>query len=548
MDQFAIDYWFTREIEVSKTITAAEAVALIPDGATIGATGSGLAGWPEEVARALAKRFLETGQPTGLTLMHSSAIGDWKERGTTVLGMEGLVTRLIASHIGGSANMSRLVTEGKIEAYSFSQGVILDLVRAQAKGQKGLLTKVGLGTFMDPRLEGGAMNANTRESIVKVVEFEGEEYLWLRAVPIDVALIRGTTADEKGNLSMEKESIMTEAVMLAQAAKTNGGIVIVQAEYLAREGSIPPKDVIVPGVLVDHVVIATTTDCQWQTEGVYFNPGFNGDVTVPLSSIPDIPLDERKIIARRAAMELRQDILVNLGVGVPSSIANVIAEEHCSEMITLSTEHGAIGGLPASLPHFGHSYNPEAILRNDDMMAIYDGGGVDLTVLGMAQADRMGNVNVSKFNGRAMGCGGLINITRAAKKVVFAGTFTAGGFKMKLVDGKLAILQEGKNRKFVEQVEQVTFSGAQAGLIGQPVLYITERAVFVLENGELTLTEIAPGVDLERDILSQMSFQPRISSGIKTMEAGIFRAQWGGLRQCITARPETRLAECLVGC
>jgi len=436
--------------------------------------------------------------------------------------------------------MARLVAEGKIEGYSLGQGVILDLVRAQAKGQKGVLTKVGLGTFMDPRLEGGAMNSATKESIVKVVEFEGEEYLWFKAIPIDVAIIRGTTADEKGNLSMEKESIISEAVMLAQAAKNNGGIVIVQAEYLARENSIHPKEVIVPGVLVDHVVIASSQDTQWQTEGCYFNPGFTGAVTVPIGSIPEIPFDERIIIARRAAMELRPNNLVNLGVGIPSNIATIAAEEGCANLITLTTEHGAIGGVPVPLPDFGHSYNPEAILRNYDLMAIYDGGGIDITVLGLAQADHCGNVNVSKFNGRVIGCGGFVNITRAAKKVVFAGTFTAGGLKTAVENGKLVIVKEGKNQKFVDQVEQVTFSGTYAAKAKQPILYITERAVFSLEDGAIELTEVAPGVDIECDILAHMSFKPKISPSLKKMDAGIFRPVWGGLRQCIADGVKSR--------
>jgi propionate CoA-transferase len=515
-------------------VTAAEAAALIPNGATIAATGSGLACWPEELAQGIAARFRESGQPNGLTVLHSSAIGDWAERGTTTIALEGLVKRLIASHIGGSANMSRLVNENKIAAYGVSQGVILDLIRAQAKGQKGVLTKVGLGTFMDPRLEGCALNSCTRESIVKVVEFEGEEYLWFTTVPIDVALIRGTIVDENGNLAMDKESIITEAITLAQAARNSGGMVMVQAEYLAKAGTIHPKRVIVPGVLVDRVVIATNQRNQWQSEGVYFNPGFTGDIRVPLSTIPEIPLDERKIIARRAAMELLPHSIVNIGVGLPTTVASIAAEEGCTDLITFTTEHGAVGGVPALPPNFGHSYNPDAILRNDDMMTFYDGGGIATTFLGLAQTDQSGNVNVSKFNGRTMGPGGFVNITRGARKVVFAGTFTAGGLKIAIHAGKLAIVQEGRSRKFLQQVEQVTFSGKYAARAKQPVFYITERAVFALENGEMTVVEIAPGMDLERDVLGHMDFTPRVSRRLKQMDAAIFAPEWGGLRQSIT--------------
>jgi propionate CoA-transferase len=521
---------------MSKVLTAAQAAALIPAGATVGATGSGLACWAQEVAEALAQRFQQTGQPKGLTVFHSSAIGDWKQRGTTVIGLEGLVKRLIGSHIGGSVNMSRLVAEAKIEAYCVPQGILLDLVRAAAKREKGVLTKVGLGTFLDPRLEGGKMNSATTEDIVKVVEFEGDEYLWFKTVPIDVALIRGTTADENGNLSMEKESIITEALPLAQAAKNNGGMVIVQAEYLARPGTIHPKHVIVPGIFVDHVVIATKPESQWQTEGMYFNPGFSGDVKVPLRSVPEVPLDERKIIARRAAMELRKNIVVNLGVGVASDVAAIAAEENCADWMTMTTEHGAIGGIPASPPHFGHAYNPEAIIRNDDLMNFYDGGGIDVTFLGMAETDKDGNVNVSKFNGRVIGPGGFINITRTAKKVVFTGSFTAGGLKVAVQDGKLIIQQEGRNKKFVDRVEQVTFSGKNAAISSQPVLYVTERAVFTLANQQLTLMEIAPGVDLQRDILAHMNFKPAISPALREMSREIFQPNWGGLRQVLETR------------
>ncbi len=521
---------------MTKIITADQAAALIKDGATVASTGFGLAGWAEEVAQAIEKRFLETGQPKNITLMHASAIGDWKERGTTRLGKEGLVKRWIGAHIGSSANMSRLVAENKIEAYCLPQGSILHLFREIAAKRPGLFTKVGLGTFVDPRLDGGKMNSMTTAPINKVVEFEGEEWLFYPTFPINVALIRGTTVDENGNLTMEKEGPLVEALPLAQAAKNSGGIVIVQAEYLAKAGTLHPKAVRVPGILVDYIVIATKQECSWQTEGVYFNPAFAGEVKVPLASIPELPMDERKIIARRAAMELIPGAVVNLGVGIPSDVAAIAAEEGVSDAMTMTTEVGGIGGVPASLPNFGHSYNAEAIVEHHAQFDYYDGGGIDVAFLGLAQTDTAGNVNVSKFKGRVVGCGGFINITQTSKKVVYCGSFTAGGLQVTAQDGKLVIINEGKNKKFVPQVEQITFSGKYASKIGQPVVYVTERAVFTLENGEMTLVEIAPGIDLEKDVLALMEFKPRISPNLKTMPAGIFQPKWGELKQIIESK------------
>ncbi len=521
---------------MSKLITADQAATLIKDGATVAATGFGLAGWAEEVAQAIEKRFVESGQPRNITLMHASAIGDWKERGTTRLGKEGLVKRWIGAHIGSSANMSRLVAENKIEAYCLPQGSILHLFREIAAKRPGLFTKVGLGTFVDPRLEGGKMNPMTTAPINKVVEFEGEEWLFYPTFPINVALIRGTTVDEHGNLTMEKEGPLVEALPIAQAAKNSGGIVIVQAEYLAKAGTLHPKAVRVPGILVDYIVVASKQESSWQTEGLYFNPAFAGDIKVPLNSIPELPMDDRKIIARRAAMELIPGAIVNLGVGIPSDVAAIAAEEGVSDMMTMTTEVGGIGGVPASLPNFGHSYNVEAVVEHHAQFDYYDGGGIDVAFLGLAQTDTSGNVNVSKFKGRVVGCGGFVNITQTSKKVVYCGTFTAGGLEVTAKDGKLVIVNEGKNKKFVPQVEQVTFSGKYAAKVGQPVLYVTERAVFTLDNGEMTLVEIAPGIDLEKDVLALMDFKPRISPNLKTMPAGIFQQKWGELKPLVEAK------------
>ncbi|MEN6411567.1 MAG: acyl CoA:acetate/3-ketoacid CoA transferase [Veillonellales bacterium] len=521
---------------MSKVITADQAAALIKDNMTMATTGFGLAGWAEEIAEALEKRFTTTGSPRNLTYVQASATGDWKDRGTVRIGYEGLIKRWIGAHIGSSATMSKLVSESKIEGYCLPQGVLVQLYRETAAKRPGLLTKVGMGTFVDPRLDGGKMNAKTTEDIVKVVEFAGDEWLYYKTIPIDIAFMRATTGDENGNLTTEKESVMLEMLEMAQAVKNNGGIVVAQVEYLAKAGSLHPRDVKVPGVLVDHIVVATDPRCCWQTEGLYFNPVFCGDIKVPLSSIPELPLTERKVIARRAAMELVPDALVNLGVGIPSDVASIGAEERVSNMMTFTTEVGGFGGVPASLPHFGQSYNGEAVVGHANQFDFYDGGGLDVAFLGLAQVDKAGNVNVSKFKGRAMGPGGFINVSQGSKKVVFCGTFTAKGLDVAIEDGKVVIKQEGKSVKFIDQVEQVTFSGKYAAKTNQAVVYVTERAVFILEDGQVTLSEVAPGIDLEKDVLALMDFKPRISPNLKQMPAEIFQPKWGQLKPVIEAK------------
>jgi propionate CoA-transferase len=368
-----------------------------------------------------------------------------------------------------------------------------------------------------------------------VIELNGEEWMMYPTFPVDVAIIRGTTADEDGNLTVEDEGALLECLPLAQAAKNSGGIVIAQVEHLAKSGTLHPKDVRVPGVLVDYILIAKPEN-HWQAAGTYCNPAFAGNIKVPLNSIPELPLDERLVIARRAAMELTPGSIVNLGIGVPDGVAIVASQEGAADLLTLTTELGAIGGVPAGGENFGMSFNAQAFVEQHAQFDWYDGGGLDQAFLGAAEVDQHGNVNVSKFKGRCVGCGGFINITQNAKKVVYCGTFTAGGLKVLVADGRLVIQQEGRGKKYVKAVEQVTFSGAYATQTLQPVLYITERAVFELRDGVLTLTEIAPGVDLERDILAQMEFLPRIADDLKPMPAEIFHAKWGGLRQIIETK------------
>jgi len=517
---------------MSKIITAGEAAELIKDGMTVAFGAMGLAGWAEEIGRAVEKRFLDTGHPRGLNVVQSCNTGDRKERGITRWAHEGLIRRWTGAHIGYSPGICRLIEENKIEAYCIPQGVVINLWREIAAGRPGLITKVGLGTFVDPRIEGGKMNARTTEDIFKIITLDGEEYMFYKSFPVDVALIRGTTVDEHGNLTVDKDGILMEQLQVAQAAKNSGGIVIAQAEYLAKANSLHPKKVRVPGILVDYIVIATDKSSCWQTEVQYYEPSFSGDVRIPQSSIPALPLSAEKIILRRAAMELMPDAVVNLGVGIAASVASVANEEGVLDRITMTTEAGVIGGVPAGGQDFGQAYNPEAIIEHNAMFDFYDGGGLDIAYLGFAQIDAEGNVNVSKF-GRPMGPGGFINITKSSKKLVFTGTFTSGGFEAEISGGQLKILKEGRYGKFKRAVEQITFSGKYARDSGQRVLYVTERCVFSLRPQGLTLIEIAPGVDLEKDILSLMEFKPVISENLKLMPAEIFRETWGGLKEYI---------------
>lgn len=520
----------------SKVISADQAAALIPDDVTICAPIIGLAGWSEEIARAIAGRYEATGHPRGLTLVCGSAMGNHRDKGPHVIGLEGLVTRFIGAHTHGSPNIGALIQNNKILAYCLPQGVVVQLYREIAAKRAGMLTKVGLGTFVDPRIDGGKMNELTRQApdLNEVVTFAGEEYLWYKPFPIHVSLIRGTMADENGNISMEREGASLEALQVAQAARNSGGIVIAQVEYLAKKGTMNPKAVQVPGVLVDYVVISKNPQ-EWhmQSEGIYYQPAFSGEIKMPLGALPTLDFDERLFILRRAALELTADSVVNLGIGIPDRLATLAAQEGVAEMMTLTTEVGGVGGVPAAWPNFGMSYNAEAFINHPSMFDWYDGGGIDQAFLGMGEVDRSGNVNVSKFNNRPIGCGGFINITTASKKVIFCGTFTTGGLKASASGGKLRIIQEGKRKKFVDHVEQVTFSGKYAAKSNKPILYVTERAVFELKGGEVVLVEIAPGVDLDRDILAQMDFKPVISPDLKTIPEEIFYPEWGKLKQHI---------------
>ncbi|WP_079708989.1 acyl CoA:acetate/3-ketoacid CoA transferase [Paraliobacillus ryukyuensis] len=520
---------------MAKVISAEKAASLIKDGDTIAASGFGLSCWAEELGISIEERFTQTGHPKNLTVMHASAVGNRKDKGMSHLGHKGLVKRWIGGIALASPGMAKLIQDDACEAYNLPQGVITQLYREIAAKRPGVITKVGMGTFVDPRIEGGKMSPSTKEDIVKVIEIEKEEWLFYKSFPIQVGLIRGTVADEKGNLTLEKEGLHMEVLPIAQAVRNSGGIVIAQVESVAKAGSLSPKDIQVPGILVDYLVVSKPEN-HYQTENTYYHPAFSGHIKVPVEGIEKLPLDERKVIARRSAAELEPDTVLNLGVGIPVNVSTVAAEEGVSDQLILTTEAGSIGGIPAGLKDFGHAYNAEAIVDHDAQFDFYDGGGIDLSVLGLAQTDEFGNVNVSKFGTKVAGCGGFINISQAAKKLVFAGTFTAGGLKVKVADGKLTILQEGKAKKFLKHVQQITFSGNYATQINQHVIYVTERAVFELIDGKLTLTEIAPGVDMQTDILDQMDFDPVISPDLQQMDEKMFMEEWGELKQIVKSK------------
>lgn len=459
---------------VDKVIPLEDAIATIDDGDTVCVSGFVGIGTPDGLLRGLENRFLATAAPRDISLIFAAAPGDGKEKGLNRLAHKGLVKRAIGGHWSLVPKLGAMAVAEDIEAYNLPLGCISQLYRDIAAGKPGMFSKVGLHTFVDPRQSGGAINMISTEQLVEVKELLGEEWLFYHAVPVDVALIRGTTADPSGNITMEREALTLDMLPIAMAAKNSGGLVIAQVERIAAEGSLSPKEVVVPGNLVDCVVVAERED-HMQTFQTQYEHAFTGRMVGIVDQIAPMKLDPRKIIARRAAMELPVNGVVNLGIGMPEGVGAVANEEEIIDHITLTTEAGVLGGVPQSGLDFGAAINADSIIQTNQQFDFYDGGGLDLACLGMAETDARGNVNVSRFKDRFAGAGGFINISQNARKVIFVGTFTAGGLQVGLEDGQMSIVQEGRNRKFIVGVEQITFNGAYAARQGKDVLYVTER-------------------------------------------------------------------------
>jgi len=513
---------------VSKIISADDAIALVQDEDVLAVSGYGTNGIPEKLLATLETRFSESSEPRDLTLMFAGGIGDGKDGGLNRLGYQGLLKRVIGGHYGLIPKIEKLAVDNQIAAYNFPEGVITHLYRNIGAGRPGALSKIGLETFVDPRLEGAKINEAAVENLVELLTLNGEEVLHYTGFPINVALIRGTTADQEGNISLEKEALSLENLSLAIAARNSGGIVICQVERIAQQNSIDVRHVRIPSILIDCIVVAEP-EFHMQNFQEQYNPSLSGEIKVPLEVLRPLPLDEKKVVLRRAAMELTPHAVVNLGVGLAAGVGNIANEEKLSDQIMLTLDPGIFGGVPLSGLGFGAALNYSASIDHATQFDFIDGGGLDFACLGFAECDGEGNINASRFSGRVSGCGGFINISQRSKKVVFVGTFSSGGLQTRIEKGKLTIEKEGKYKKFVDSVGQVTFSGQYAGKQGRSVLYVTERCVFALREGGLELIEVAPGIDLQRDILDQLPFKPMVFDP-KPMSSLLFNPDLMGLR------------------
>lgn len=514
-----------------KILSAREAIDQIQDNDHVALGGFIGSVVPEELELTLGKRYLETKHPKNLSIYFAAGQGDAVSKSVNHLSQEGLVKFVIGGHIGLIPKLQKLIHENKVQGYNLPQGVISHLFRDSAAKKPGVITKVGLKTYVDPRVEGGKLNSATKTDWVKVMKIDNEEYLFYKPIYANVALLRGTTADTMGNITMEEECLYVENLAIAQLVKNNGGKVIVQVKRVVEAGELNPQLVRIPGILVDTVVIVADESNHMETFKEQFNPTYHSSYKMLGLKMGEqvkqsnelSKLDLKKVIARRCLLELKKGGILNLGIGAPEYVAVVAEEENILQDFTLTVEPGAIGGRPAGSLSFGATSMPQALVTQDQQFDFYDGGGLDQAFLGLAEADKYGNINVSRFGPKIPGCGGFINITQNAKEVFFTGTFVAGKSDIEVKDGKLKINTDGTIQKFIDHVQQITFSGEQALISKQRVLYITERAVFKLTQAGLELIEIAPGIDLEKDILAKMSFKPIISKNLKLMDERIFQ-------------------------
>ena len=506
-------------------ISAKEAAAMIESGSTIATIGMTLVSASESILKALEERFLQENRPQGLTLVHSCGQSD-RDRGIQHFAHEGMLHRIIGGHWGLQPKMMELISQNKILAYCIPQGQFAQLYRSMAGGEPGKITKVGLGTFVDPRMEGGKMNELTKSApdISDIVTIDGEEYMRYRPIPLDYVTIRGTAVDEMGNLTTDEESMSLEVFSAVMACKKYGGKVIAQAKYKVQNGQLHCKRVTVPGVFIDAVVMCENPEIDHrQTHSFAFDPAYCGDIKVPITNSDVLPLTVRKLIGRRALMELSANDVLNVGTGIPNDVVGpIISEEGIGEDVTITVESGIYGGIPLGGVDFGIAKNNFALFRHDDQFDYYNGAGVDITCMGAGQVDPAGNVNATKLGPMPTGAGGFIDITTNAKHVVFCSTFTGKGLKCEFTDGRLNIVQEGSLIKFVKKVDQISYNGQIARDKKQKMHYVTERAVFELCPEGLVLTEIAPGIDLKKQVLDLMEFEPIISPNLKEMKAELF--------------------------
>jgi len=504
-----------------KIVSVDEAVQLVKSGASVTICASSGLLAPDNILEALGRKFEQTAEPSDLTIVLPIAVGDGTIAGLEHLAHRGMLKRLIAgSYTLGGKKIYRMIADNEVEAYNLPQGVMMHLLRDIAAKKPGVITKVGLGSFVDPDYGGGKLNERTKEDLVRHLKLEGEDWLFYKTFPIDVAIIRATTADEFGNLSMEKEAAYLGVLHQALAAKNCGGIVIAQVERVAKGGSLPLHSVKVPGMLVDAIVVASD---QEQCSFTKYDPSLSGEIRAPLQQIicPATETAAKKIIARRAIMEFSPGLRINIGFGTADIIPATVCEEGLDGLYTFLIEQGSIGGIPVPGPRFGVMWNPMAMLDSPTMFDLLDGGGFDLTCLASAQIDSQGSVTVHRLPGMIPGCGGFLNIIENVKRIIFCGTFTSGGLKAAAENGTLKIIKEGSIKKFVKTMPAATFNALRALKKQQEVLYVTERAVFRLTAEGLELTEVAPGCDLERDILEQMEFSPIIRNP-KRMDSRIF--------------------------